>query len=192
MKNILFFLVVLCFVQSCYDPEEWPGEDLPHYEMDEEFRDYFRPANEGSTYIYLDTLNGYLDTMTIVSVGDNIGTNVNDFTGEGYNITYECTRTNDFRVQLRTYPEYSSYRHIYSFGSSGSFNNKDGEMGPNAALEKKDSVVINGTPYYDVLMLNTQDQSYKRIWIAKGIGIIFKEVGGARTQHYFLQSYQLK
>lgn len=192
MKNILFFLVVLCFVQSCYDPEEWSGEDLPHYEMDEEFRDYFRPANEGSTYIYLDTLNGYLDTMTIVSIGDNIGANVNDFTGEGYNITYECTRTSNFWARLRTYPEYSYYRHIYPFSSGGSFTNEDGKIGPEIAVARQDSVLIQGTTYYDVLMLNTGDQFYEEIWIAKGIGIIFKEAKSTGKGTYFLTSYQLK
>lgn len=192
MKNILFYISILCCVQSCYSPEEWPGEDLPHYEMDEEFKAYFRPVNEGSTYIYLDTINGYIDTTTITRIQEKIGTVGDAFTGEGYDIYHECTKTTDYRVRLRTIPDYSSHEHLYQLGAGIQINNKDGEIGPLPIIEKKDSIIIQGTPYYDVLVLNTGSLWYERIWIAKDIGIIFKEVKGSRTQRYFLQSYQLK
>lgn len=193
MKNILFYISILCCVQSCYSPEDWPGEDLPHYEMDEEFKAYFRPANEGSTYIYLDTINGYLDTTTITLIQGNLGVKGSDFTGEGYDIYHECTKTPDYRGKLRTTSEYSYYRHIYQLGQSASFNNQNGEIAPNfGSVEKVDSILINGMTYYDVIMINIDDQAYNRFWFAKNIGVIFKEVTGSRTQRYFLQSYQLK
>jgi hypothetical protein len=180
MRNLLLIsMTLLCITLSwgCKKKPATTWEDLPYYPMDEEFKSYFAPALQGSWWVYYDSAQNIYDTVRIERFGRLAGVLDNDdpiegYRYEGYDITYSSTIGKTYRTILevsRTGDRYFMKLFFPGLGNTTVEKTNNNYFYCN----KIDSAIVNGIVYRDILEINWG--AFDPFWVAKDIGVIYKE-----------------
>jgi hypothetical protein len=169
ITGICISLFVTCQFPDFPDPIE--------IQINEKLRDFCFPIGEGATYIYIDTVSGETDTMILEKV-DLSWDFDQTFKREIYSLTYSCSNTQDFRVQISTTDTYSQFQYFGLGGMAGHkilIDFEENRFYPESTNVIIDSLVAPGETYYGVLENSASSLEYSRFIFAKGIGIVLKE-----------------
>ena len=157
---------------------------------------------DGSIFIYR-SADGLLDTTVAESVTESWTLRDSDNLWlVGHSIVFHCSLTMDYSLRLGFYPPYDestftySHEFVYHAGTSHHFSLKDevyySENGEDISF--MDSVTIEGTTYYDILVVTASGLGYEEIWYAKGIGVIMKKswLLDQPYKEFYLIDYEIK
>ncbi len=194
MKYIFAIFLFFCSALTACKFDDYIVEK-PFIPLSEEMKSYFTFANEGSLYIYRDSASGDIDS-TIVSnktEGGFIGT---PYIGEMYHIEYQSTKTQNFWAIISTNEEWERMRILFTVGTELMIRwDKETQSftQPSSKYRLIDSVNLHGHIYRDVLEIQG-DIEFNRLWYAKNVGIILKDVSSVLTPDstFELIDYQLK
>lgn len=186
--------LLLCWAFSACKFDDYVVEK-PFIPLSEEMKSYFTFANEGSLFIYRDSASGDIDS-TIISRKDDATFGGRPYIGEMYNIWYQSTKTQDFRAIVSTNEEWERMRILFTVGTELMIRwDKETQSftQPSNTYRLIDSVNLHGQIYRDVLEIQG-DLEFNRLWYAKNVGIILKDVSSVVTQDstFELIDYQLK
>jgi hypothetical protein len=177
-KRLPLLLLATGLLVACYQPR--PVK--PFYPLDEDMRAWFAVPEEGAWFLYLNRYSGQYDTMTVEYRNSAISA-LTPYMGEGYKIQYRCSFNPDFLTRVTTTEDAYNFTISYPVGGAHSFSKKDGQYIPEETVTLLDSLEVSGTVYREVLRTTQEGvgygPSYRKLYFAKGIGIIRKERVGA-------------
>lgn len=194
-RLICLLLLACSLLIACYQPR--PVK--PFYPLDEDMRAWFAVPEPGAWYLYLNRESSQYDTMTVEYKNNSDNTMLTPYIGEGYSIKYRCSFNPDFVTRVTTTDDAYYFTISYPVGGAHSFSKKDGQYIPEETVIILDSLEVSGTVYREVLRTTQEGvgygPSYRKLYFAKGIGIIRKErvgAGGASADPVFdLVDYRL-
>jgi hypothetical protein len=186
MKNLFLSLYIPAFFILGCKFDDYVVEK-PEYFISDEINSFFNVPSEGSIYIFKDSASGDLDS-TIVIDKDLVLNPGPDYLGEGYSIEYTSTKTDDFRIDVYTTDNLESFRLMFTVGTWAvlRWDKQDKKfVFPSTDHRLIDSVSLNGTTYYDILEIYNGGLHYNRLWFAKDVGLILKDVSSISQDSVF-------
>lgn len=171
---------------------------VQHFTLDPSIKAFFN-YNDGSRWNYV--LESDTNVKEVVTVqGHKEGKMVWDaFTQEFFD--YDLVSDRDSSLKLRAIADENnvcraallvkdtSYKQVVSWYYTGGFYS--GANGNQDTLDMRNQVTINGINYSNVLVISpASNPYYRKLYFAKNIGIIRKELTGGKV--YTLRSYSVQ
>ena len=169
MKNsFLLFGLVTIVIFAC----DGPYKNCPDHYFSQEFKSYTN-FNDGSYWIYKDTLNNITDSICLMS-GEMKFKQDCDYHGDPQEILNQSFYSSFFspgEIYIFCHAEFPVY---YDYSWLGYYRDdlKIGESMDFTYEAKFDSLQINGTFYKEVILFS-KDNDFKYYW-AKSIGLVKK------------------
>ena len=191
MRWFILIMFGSLFIQGCKNND--PEAIKQTLTLSDEMMKYFVNFEVGTKWIYQDTINkSNYDTIELVSK-DNM--DVNNGTGtltKGYVLYYKPKVSKDFKVFISPGINNTTYIKVDPLVTATGaivFENNNGIW--TTGVFYFDSLVINGSKYYEVVYSTSNNMYQYEMKISKNTGIVFFIYNNVNPQKPFGAAYKL-